>query len=66
MARLIEIQAVQDLPPGLTVRVGDRIAQLVVQHHLHGDFTSADSLPDSARGDTGHGSTGGFGPTDPR
>jgi len=23
MARLIEVQAVQDLPPGLTVRVGD-------------------------------------------
>ena len=49
-----------------TVRVGDRIAQIVVQHHLHGDFTPADSLPDSARGDTGHGSTGGFGPTDLR
>ncbi len=45
-----------------TVRVGDRIAQLVVQEYLHGDFTEADSLPDSARGDTGHGSTGGFGP----
>lgn len=49
-----------------TVRVGDRIAQLVVQHHLHADFTVADSLPGSARGETGHGSTGGFGPADPR
>ncbi|MEO5611083.1 MAG: dUTP diphosphatase [Ornithinibacter sp.] len=44
-----------------TVYVGDRIAQLVIQSYLHGDFAEADSLPDSARGDTGHGSTGGFG-----
>lgn len=43
-----------------TVRVGDRIAQLVVQEYVHGDFAVADSLPGSARGDTGHGSTGGF------
>ena len=49
-----------------TVRVGDRIAQLVVQHYLHADFDVTDSLPDSARGETGHGSTGGFGPADPR
>ena len=49
-----------------TVRVGDRIAQLVVQHHLHADFDVTDSLPDSARGETGHGSTGGFGPAGPR
>ena len=49
-----------------TLRVGDRIAQLVVQHHLHADFDVADSLPDSARGETGHGSTGGFGAADPR
>ena len=49
-----------------TVRVGDRIAQLVVQQHLHADFDVTDSLPDSARGETGHGSTGGFGAADPR
>jgi dUTP pyrophosphatase len=49
-----------------TVRVGDRIAQLVVQSYLHADFDVTDSLPDSARGETGHGSTGGFGPADPR
>ncbi len=49
-----------------TVRVGDRIAQLVVQHYLHADFAVADSLPDSARGETGHGSTGGFGTVGPR
>ena len=47
-----------------TVRVGDRIAQLVVQHYLHGDFDVADSLPGSTRGETGHGSTGGFGVSD--
>ncbi|HMM95139.1 dUTP diphosphatase [Phycicoccus sp.] len=46
-----------------TVRVGDRIAQLVVQEYLHADFSEADSLPGSARGETGHGSTGGFGPS---
>ena len=49
-----------------TVRVGDRIAQLVVQHYLHGHFADVDSLPESARGETGHGSTGGFGPVDRR
>jgi dUTP pyrophosphatase len=49
-----------------TVQVGDRIAQLVVQSYLHADFDVTDSLPDSARGETGHGSTGGFGPADPR
>ena len=46
-----------------TVHVGDRIAQLVVQEYLHADFTEAGSLPESDRGDTGHGSTGGFGTT---
>ena len=48
-----------------TVNVGDRIAQLVVQEYLHADFVEAGSLPDSDRGDTGHGSTGGFGTTPP-
>ena len=48
-----------------TVQVGDRIAQLVVQECLHADFVEAGSLPDSDRGDTGHGSTGGFGTTPP-
>lgn len=55
-----------DLREPFTVRVGDRIAQLVVQHYLHADFDDVDSLPDSARGETGHGSTGGFGLADPR
>ena len=48
-----------------TVRVGDRIAQLVMQEYLHADFAVTDSLPGSDRGETGHGSTGGFGPADP-
>ena len=48
------------------MRVGDRIAQLVVQRYLHADFDVTDSLPGSDRGETGHGSTGGFGLTTPR
>ncbi len=43
------------------VEVGDRIAQLVLQEVGCGDFVAADSLPPSPRGETGHGSTGGFG-----
>lgn len=49
-----------------TIEVGDRIAQLVVQEYLHADFSETDSLPESVRGDTGHGSTGGFGTTPPQ
>lgn len=45
-----------------TVRVGDRIAQLVLQEVGEGEFLPVDSLPRSDRGDTGHGSSGGFGP----
>jgi dUTP pyrophosphatase len=45
-----------------TVRPGDRVAQLVVQRHLTARFVEVDSLPGSRRGETGHGSTGGFGP----
>ena len=44
-----------------TVRRGDRIAQLVVQRVARARFVEADSLDDTRRGDTGHGSTGGFG-----
>ncbi|MEP6798134.1 MAG: hypothetical protein ABI890_08305, partial [Lapillicoccus sp.] len=46
-----------------TVRRGDRIAQLVVQEVARVRFEESDSLPDSARGDTGHGASGGFGTT---
>lgn len=45
-----------------TVHVGDRIAQLVLQEVGEGDFLPVDSLPPSQRGETGHGSSGGFGP----
>ena len=57
MVNLVNLDRHEDF----TVRVGDRIAQLVVQEYLHADFVDTDSLPDSARGETGHGSTGGFG-----
>jgi len=43
-----------------TVRVGDRIAQLVVQRVERARFHEVDRLPGSARGEGGHGSTGGF------
>lgn len=39
---------------------GDRIAQLVVQQVEQARFVEVDELPDSERGEGGHGSTGGF------
>lgn len=42
------------------LRRGDRIAQLVVQRVSRGLFVEVDALPESARGDGGYGSTGGF------
>ena len=44
------------------VNRGDRIAQLVVQRVERVRFVEVDSLDETSRGDTGHGSTGGFGP----
>ncbi len=44
-----------------TVHRGDRIAQLLLQEVAEADFLEVDSLPDSSRGDTGHGASGGFG-----
>jgi dUTP pyrophosphatase len=44
------------------VRRGDRIAQLVVQRVSVAQFVEVDSLPESSRGETGHGASGGFGP----
>ncbi|MFV2197563.1 dUTP diphosphatase [Nocardiopsis sp. LOL_012] len=38
---------------------GDRIAQLVIQRVERAEFVEADSLPESARGTGGFGSTGG-------
>lgn len=43
-----------------TIRPGDRIAQLLLQEVAEADFAEVDSLPESPRGETGHGSTGGF------
>ncbi|WP_407937125.1 dUTP diphosphatase [Kineosporia babensis] len=45
------------------LRRGDRIAQLVVQPVSRAFFIEAGSLPGSARGAGGFGSTGGFGTT---
>jgi dUTP pyrophosphatase len=44
----------------IVLRRGDRIAQLVVQRVAQARFVEADELPGSARGEGGHGSTGGF------
>lgn len=45
----------------VTLRRGDRIAQMVIQRVEHAAFVPVESLPDSVRGAGGHGSTGGFG-----
>ena len=39
---------------------GDRIAQLVLQRVEHARFREVEVLPESARGEGGYGSTGGF------
>lgn len=44
----------------VTLRRGDRIAQLVVQRFERAGFVEVDRLPDSVRGEGGYGSTGGF------
>jgi len=46
----------------VTLRRGDRIAQLVVQQVETVRFVEADGLEDTARGAGGYGSTGGFSP----
>ena len=45
----------------ITLRRGDRVAQLVVQQVTTARFVEADDLADSVRGVGGYGSTGGFG-----
>lgn len=42
----------------VSFRRGDRVAQLVFQRVERARFTEVAELPDSARGDGGHGSTG--------
>lgn len=49
-----------DRHDAIVLRRGDRIAQLVVQRVEQARFVVVDELPPSARGDGGHGSTGGF------
>ena len=43
----------------VSIARGDRIAQLVVQRVERAEFRVVEELPPSARGDGGHGSTGG-------
>ncbi|MCE0487894.1 dUTP diphosphatase [Ornithinimicrobium sediminis] len=50
-----------DRTQAFTVHRGDRIAQLVVQPVSTVAFTEVARLPGSARGDSGHGDSGGFG-----
>lgn len=50
-----------DLQAEVTLRRGDRIAQLVIQQVEKARFVEVATLPGSARGDGGYGSTGGFG-----
>ena len=50
-----------DPAEAVTLRRGDRIAQLVIQRVEQARFVEVDGpLPESARGDAGHGSTGGW------
>ncbi|MEP9383477.1 dUTP diphosphatase [Nocardioides sp. KR10-350] len=44
----------------ISLRRGDRIAQLVVQRVERARFVEVGTLPESLRGDGGYGSTGGF------
>jgi dUTP pyrophosphatase len=58
-----EIQVVlvnHDPERPVVLRRGDRIAQLVIQRVELARFHEVESLPGSARGTGGHGSTGGF------
>jgi dUTP pyrophosphatase len=49
-----------DPAEAVTLRRGDRIAQLVIQRVERARFVEVDTLPGSGRGDGGYGSTGGF------
>ena len=52
---LVNLDAVETI----RLRRGDRVAQLVVQPVVRARFVPVAELPGSARGDGGHGSTGG-------
>jgi dUTP pyrophosphatase len=45
----------------ITLKRGDRIAQLIIQRVEKARFVEVRTLPGSDRGEGGHGSTGGFG-----
>lgn len=47
-----------DRDTSITLRRGERIAQLVVQRVERVDFQAVDALPESVRGTGGHGSSG--------
>jgi dUTP pyrophosphatase len=49
----------------IELRRGDRVAQLVLQRVERAAFAEVEVLPESARGDGGYGSTGGFGTPGP-
>ncbi len=49
----------------IELRRGDRVAQLVFQRVEHAAFVEVETLPDSARGSGGYGSTGGFASREP-
>ena len=51
-----------DAHEAITLRRGDRIAQLVVQRVERARFVRAERLPGSHRGEGGFGSSGGWGP----
>ncbi len=53
-----------DPTTAITLRRGDRIAQLVVQRVERARFVEVTGLPESARGAGGYGSTGGFSSTE--
>lgn len=50
-----------DATTPVVLRRGDRVAQVVFQRVERARFLEVETLPGSARGDGGHGSTGGFG-----
>jgi dUTP pyrophosphatase len=50
-----------DLREPVSLRRGDRVAQLVLQRVERAEFVEVEALPESARGGGGYGSTGGFG-----
>jgi dUTP pyrophosphatase len=50
-----------DPSESVTLRRGERIAQLVVQQVATAEIREVEALPESVRGEGGFGSTGGFG-----